>query len=489
MIKPEYSKARGAERVSYDVKLSAESAITTQNEVKKPVSLSATAFVVGTENDNGTTKAKIKVAFRFVYLTEDGFDKSDAYADLTAEIPFENALVRAIAEDSRAVSSSDGYVAKCAVKVVADGIRKIEDNALIGGDNLKIRERTENIDERSAATYDNFTITDEFDVGYAIKDVLCHGATVNVKSVQSGVSCIIFEGEVVLSLKTLPFSDGNEILKEKRCIPFRFELENSGSLPDMRASGDCEVEKATFKVYTDEGKGKSAISAEIALSFSGFSVETTTVTFADDVYSVDSEIEIRREELPVCEYVGQFTTEERLSGTASGDIPEGGKIIGTFDERVSIVGVVKTADGVTVNGIARADVAFKNADNGITSVNAESPFSTDIKGEGEIACVRLCLSEFETVIKDGAIWFNYTVKAAYKSFIDKKITVINGVNETAAREKSDAAISVYVPQKGDTLWDISKQLRVDGDEIERLNGELEFPLKGDERIVVYRQKI
>ena len=44
-------------------------------------------------------------------------------------------------------------------------------------------------------------------------------------------------------------------------------------------------------------------------------------------------------------------------------------------------------------------------------------------------------------------------------------------------------------EDGDTLWDISKQLRVDGDEIERLNGELEFPLRGDERIVVYRQKI
>ena len=46
MIKPEYGKVCGSETTTYEVKLSAESAIATQEDVKKPISLSATAFIV-----------------------------------------------------------------------------------------------------------------------------------------------------------------------------------------------------------------------------------------------------------------------------------------------------------------------------------------------------------------------------------------------------------------------------------------------------------
>ena len=57
------------------------------------------------------------------------------------------------------------------------------------------------------------------------------------------------------------------------------------------------------------------------------------------------------------------------------------------------------------------------------------------------------------------------------------------------RKADECAISVFVPKKGDELWDISKQLRVSEEEIMKCNENLEFPLRGDERIIIYRQKI
>ncbi len=489
MIKPEYGKVCGSETAYFEVKHSAESAISTAEDVKKPISLSATAFIVGTENKDATTIAKIKVAFCFIYLAEDGFKKTEFSTELTSEIPFASARVRAFAEDARAVSSQEGYVAKCAVKVCAEGMKKTEDNALIGGDNLKVRARTEEFDSPSGVTTDTFVITDEFDVGYGIKEVLCYGATSCLKSVTSGVSCIIFEGEVNLLLKTLPFSDNNDILKEKRTIPFRFELENAGSLPDMRAKGECEPIRVSFKVFSDEAKGKSTVSAEITLAFSGESVETTAVTVADDVYSITSELEISRSEVPVTLFAGQNSASETFYGAASGDVPEGGKVVASFGERITVLGTAKNANGLTVNGIIRADVVFRNADNGTSSVNAEMPFSVDITGEGEIVGLKLDLTDFDATVKDGSIYFNCTAKAVYKSIIVKKITVIDSVNEVGVRKADECALSVFVPKKGDTLWDISKQLKVDENEILKCNEGLEFPLRGDERIVIYRQKI
>ena len=54
--------------------------------------------------------------------------------------------------------------------------------------------------------------------------------------------------------------------------------------------------------------------------------------------------------------------------------------------------------------------------------------------------------------------------------------------------QTNSAISVYIPKKGDTLWKIAKQLCQPPEMIQQSNAHLTFPLKGQERIVVYRKK-
>jgi hypothetical protein len=53
---------------------------------------------------------------------------------------------------------------------------------------------------------------------------------------------------------------------------------------------------------------------------------------------------------------------------------------------------------------------------------------------------------------------------------------------------NDNAFSVYIPYKGEDLWSISKRIGISPDEVVACNPELDFPLTGDERILVYRQK-
>lgn len=488
MIKPEYGKVYGSEIVPYETKLSAEAAINTKEDVKKPISLSASAFIVSTENKEFETNAKIKVAFCFIYLADDGFKKEDVYAEATVDIPFSNAILKVTAEDARALSSPNGYVAKCAVKVNAECLKKTEVNALTGGENLKIKESVIEFDSPSGITHDTFSVSDEFELDYGVKEVLCYGATASLKEVKSDVSSIIFDGDIVLSLKTLPFSDNNDILKERRTIPFRFELDNPGSLPDMKAKGDCEPVRVSFKVFTDEAKGKSTVNAEINLAFCGESIETSTVNIVEDAYSIDGDVEISKTEMPVTVFSSQEYLTEKISGKADGDVAEGAKIIACFGGKISVMGINKTDGGFSVNGIVHSDVALKNADNGTGVVGAEMPFSIDVACGGELSGIKLNIVDSSATIKDGAIYMDYTVKIVYKSFIVKKVVVIDLINETAVREKHGCALSVYIPEKNDGLWEIAKQLRVDEEDILRCNEGIEFPLKGDERIVIYRQK-
>jgi hypothetical protein len=49
------------------------------------------------------------------------------------------------------------------------------------------------------------------------------------------------------------------------------------------------------------------------------------------------------------------------------------------------------------------------------------------------------------------------------------------------------AFSVYIPKAGEELWSLAKRLRRSPESIQESNPNLQFPLKGNERIFVYRQ--
>ena len=53
---------------------------------------------------------------------------------------------------------------------------------------------------------------------------------------------------------------------------------------------------------------------------------------------------------------------------------------------------------------------------------------------------------------------------------------------------NDNAFTVYSAICGEDLWGLSKRIHVSPDEILSYNNELDFPLSGNERILIYRQK-
>jgi LysM repeat protein len=69
------------------------------------------------------------------------------------------------------------------------------------------------------------------------------------------------------------------------------------------------------------------------------------------------------------------------------------------------------------------------------------------------------------------------------------IEYISQIEEGQVIQNGDAAISVLIPQKGDGLWEVAKKLKTPPEKVQQCNQQLNYPLTGSERIVVYRQKI
>ena len=56
----------------------------------------------------------------------------------------------------------------------------------------------------------------------------------------------------------------------------------------------------------------------------------------------------------------------------------------------------------------------------------------------------------------------------------------------AEKEQNTAAISLYIAQEGDTMWELCKALTATPDEIMGQNPALTVPLKEGERVVYFR---
>ncbi|HBF86119.1 MAG TPA: hypothetical protein DDW54_00410 [Clostridiales bacterium] len=487
MIKPEYGALKCVAKKHSEVKVNAESVLPVGAEVKKPISVSAQVFPLGQENKEASTTVKGKVVFCFVYLAEEGYKKVESATDIMADLALVSAEARFTVEDVRAVAGGDGYTARCAVRISGDSLITEDKNALAGGENVLVKEITETFDVHTGITRDTFTVTDEFELDRAALDVLSYGAASSVTKTEAGVGKITAEGEVVIRLKTIGGDTRSEITSERRTVPFRLDLENSGTLPDMRASAKIDVTKVNLKVFTDEDKNKSTVNVEISLDFSGEGVAEEKIAIAEDAYSGTDETTVKKSELKTEIFVGQYEKEERISGDTGAEIESGSKIVGFFGEKATVYSCKQSDGEAVLSGAVSADVVIRNSDNGLSVTTAELPFSFGIAGDG-INISYIIVSDLNVNVKDGKIRLDATLKTGYKSFIDKKISYIEDVVSSGDRITSDSAISVFIPKCGDGLWEISKELGVSGEEITKNNPELVFPLTGTERVLIYRMK-
>ena len=489
MLQPEFNAVTGVKKVSAEVKKSVEVSSLLTEEIKKPVSVSAEAYIISREKGENETAATAKAVFHFVYLAEEGYKKAEMSAEVNAKIPLGNAYVTAHIEDPRIISVSEGYVAKANVIFKGEAEKAESKNALVGGDGVFIKEFTEEYDAYTGVSEGTTNLEDEFEVDYAVSEVLTHVESVNLNEVKSGISSVIFDGEATIELCLLPLTENGDIMRERRKIPFRYEMENVGALPDMRAYGNAEIKRVAVKVTADEAKGKSNIITEMVLGFSGEAVESVAVTLAEDAYSKTNTVNIRKEKTERVKYIGQFVFSEKIVTLAEGEIPDGGRYITVLGENLTVISTETHGGKIKATGSVGADVVFKNSDNGVTVVSAEAPFDVETDVVGDAETVRVSLSDFSAKVKNGSVEFEFTVRVIYRLYDKKEFDVISEIVEGEERPISKSTITIYIPSEGDGIWEIAKQLGESEEDVRKYNPDLVFPLSEKDRIVIYRQKI
>lgn len=354
---------------------------------------------------------------------------------------------------------------------------------LSGGEGIVLKRESQTL-VRIVTASSEAQADDEFETDYAI-DALTHSERVYLSDVRAEEGRVALSGEIALNICALK-EDGS-LCSYERLIPFHAEATCEESLSGMLADGTVSVEDAKLVLTTDEEKGKCRVEAEITLHADCALYIKEEISACVDGYSAERELlfETSEKESRVPTETLCFT--ERIAGTASftEEIDYSTALLAALCPRAEI----SCANG-EAQGAVFADTVLADKDGNHKSARLTLPFlfpvRCDADAETEASAIVCGLSVRQR--REGVVEAEATLKATIKRYRRVSAKYLSSVSEGAAIETNDAAISVYLPRAGDGLWETAKRLGRTPEELEKSNPELTFPLCGNERILVYRQK-
>ena len=338
------------------------------------------------------------------------------------------------------------------------------------------------------ATTRNFTAEDEFELK-KIKRVLYSDATAYVASVTAGDEVVSISGTAIVNVLALPFAENGDLIKETRRIPFTFEAELGGANDKTLATATVAVDKLTLKVFVDDENDRSTVEATAVLTIAVSAANRTDKEIVSDCYSPKAALTLTPVTLTSRIKCANKSINAHFQEKANCAVPEYSRFIKTVGERVEIAAYSLSGGELSIEGLIIASALFSDDENRVVTRRLDIPFNVRQRVEDEeIEDLGVYLEKLTCKLKNGRLETETDLVVAYREVFTVAAQAVSALYEGEERKFDAHTVSVYIPSVADDEWEITKKLGVDWAEIEKFNPDLNFPLTGNEKIIVFRGK-
>lgn len=329
-------------------------------------------------------------------------------------------------------------------------------------------------------------VEDDFEAD-SVVDVLMPAAKAVVTSSRCGTGEVEIEGEIYLSLFAM--RQQSPVCLE-RIIPFKTVLPCDDASVGRSACAHAEISDLNVTASVNEERGKCQINFVSNLILNGWFLEEREGECATDAFSSTNQVEIEFAEENFVRCVDTKVYTEKVSGPAATK----SKLTYECKFLAAILSECDCSfnDAVgAVEGAVNTTLIYEQNDE-IKNTEVTLPFSVTLGGvkeEGQSVQLDIAVCGVSVRLKsEGEAEAEATLKICATVCDERKVRYIKSIEEGEAIAENDCAISVFLPAAGDGLWEIAKKLNKAPSDVAACNKELQFPLSGKERILVYRGK-
>lgn len=451
-------------------------------------------IVDNTQVLTGQLKVQGKVFIKVLFFNTDNQPQSfDYIADFVETLACKEVteemqvFVNARTLDTENSVSGNQIKIQCVVELTPRILESVSNDFVVDVEDALTQKQVQLTQEYLYTVQDSMVISDEVDSGMCIDEILLFDCKAIICEQECSKGRLILSG--ICNVDFVYTSEGN-LYNQTMKVPF------------VRDCGDCDnFTKACIKVSVKDSKliitgteSQNILKAEITLEFCGNVFECGEVEVVTDVFCPTQDIQLNSKSVDFDMIVGSKKIEEVINGSVESD--EKDCVIKKVCECVVLncgVENVFCEDGILMcEGLVVAGIIYEDDKNSMKCMQIELPYSLQNKCEdcmpNSIFSGDCLVCDMSTKIKRGR---EVEISASILINICEKMpSTFSGVNEIQEGEiieQKNCAISIFMPQSGQTLWDVAKCLGVSIDKIKEQNPDISEIMSGQERLLIYRE--
>lgn len=337
------------------------------------------------------------------------------------------------------------------------------------GENLQLLKEKINYNDVIKREDSYAIIKEAFEVGEgqpAIEEILKIDMNPYEKEINISMDRILVSGIVECSII---YFGGDKLNSIKKEIPFTHFLEVPGVEKDFKCQLNMEVVSGEYDLAESLEGDLKIIDLEVKVKVTSKVYQQKEKEVIIDAYSTKKKIDLQTEEICVMENIKDIVDKENISKEFKG---KGFKEIYAIEGNSNIIDSQYVEDKIMIEGILSLNIYYlEDIDEEITTLKEEIPFKSYVTVEDlnkdVLINIETNLEELNYNLKDNVLGINGTIKNHIFINRERKINIISEISETdeIIDKKNRPSIAVYIVQKDDVLWDISKRYNTTVEEI------------------------
>ena len=175
------------------------------------------------------------------------------------------------------------------------------------------------------------------------------------------------------------------------------------------------------------------------------------------------------------------------------DAPRIDKVVGFSEPTHTITTIDYSSGKAYIEGLVSFNISYLNDElENIESIKEEMPFRVSVSAEkplNNLVFVKSEIVDVDIASRRGReVFFDGKLKLEVCTKKDVCDAVITELELKEPLPPKNHAIEIYFGKKGDDLWEIAKELKINPSVITEQNPELVLPLEQSENIVIYNSK-
>lgn len=505
-IEPKFERVASSQRVKLGVTqavIECRLPVTDEGEITKVLCANAKSFILNTEVVGNDVLFGGNVNFQVIYENTTGETNGlDYTADFKEKFssPQINAgvvpiVVSSVVDVNTTISGNDIKVVAI-VEISVDAIVSVEVNALTCVNGENVYSNTEDI------SYSCFAgvLADKFDVGYDIEikdniskvlEVTCSpyvesvtpyekfakvvgGANIDICYVTNGENSVLRTHQTKVNFEQEVALDG---LQETSCVQSLLTINNS-----------------QIKITTNIDADYAVVNLNLPYNYCGYVFNKKEMEVVDDVFSTDNYLKVKTESFNSLICGGNLTVESKVVGNVESDETFMDEVLGTCCNTITVATAYVNDGNLIVEGVASTTVLYFNKESNNTySTVVEMPFSineqTNNLSNDFVPIVNVSLGEVSAKVRRGRELDVSATLFVYADFYAENTeAVITEIEMQEEKPENMSVLTIYVVKPNETIWEISKNLNINPDSLLEQNPNVQLPLMGGEKLIVYRQK-